>query len=109
MNQTGEDTRFARRAAREMDGLEMDDTQGSPLRIGQPLYVAFILLVWRLAKQEDGAAAPPAGGAAAAHTRSLNPGTTESAAQLDPSVPLRPELEPLPERRRKHASSYPQE
>jgi len=78
-------------------------------RASQPLYVLFIFLVWRLAKQEDGAAVPPAGGTAAAPARSFNPWTMESVAQLGPPALLRPELEPLPERRRKHASSYPQE
>ena len=58
---------------------------------------------------ENGAAAGPAGPAAAAWRRSLNPRTCESVAQPDPSALLRPELEPLPERRRTDASSYPQE
>ena len=31
-----QDTRFARRALRESEGLEGQATQGSPLRIGQP-------------------------------------------------------------------------
>jgi len=92
-----------------MDGLKGSKPRVALADSGNPCMLFFIVLVWRLAKQEDGAAAPPAGGAAAAPTRSFNPGTTESVAQLDPSVPLRPELEPLPERRRKHASSYPQE
>jgi len=84
-------------------------TQVAPRSPSQPLYVLFIFLVWRLAKQEDGAAVPPAGGTAAAPARSFNPWTMESVAQLGPPALLRPELEPLPERRRKHASSYPQE
>ena len=77
-------------------------------RASQPLYVSFCLPCLASAKREDRTAAAPAG-AAAAWTRSFNPRTFESVAQLDPSALLRPELEPLPERRLNHASSYPQE
>ena len=35
------DTRFARRALRESDGLNTSATQGSPLGIGQPWAVFF--------------------------------------------------------------------
>ena len=80
-------------------------------RASQPLYVDFHLPCSVSAEQEDGAVLPPAGGRTAAPTRSFNPRTSESAAQLDPSALLRPELEPLPERPRFTAkvSSYPQE
>jgi hypothetical protein len=50
-------------------------------------------------KQEEWADFPPAGGKSAAATRSFNPRIFKSGAQLDPSSLLRPELEPLPERR----------
>jgi len=36
LSQFGEDTRFARRASREMDGLKLTAIQGSPPRVGQP-------------------------------------------------------------------------
>jgi len=73
------------------------------------LVCCFISLVWLAAKQEDG---PSSGLQAGARRRGCDRSTLgpfESEAQLDPFALLRPELEPLLERRLNRASSYLQE
>ena len=73
------------------------------------LYVVFHLSCLASAKRED---EPSLGLQAKGRRRGCDRsplGLFESATQPDPSALLRPELEPLPERRLKHASSYPQE
>jgi len=65
--------------------FQLTVTQGSSLR-KQPLYLSFYPSCLASAIREDSAAAAPAGAAAAARTRSFNPWTTQSVAQLDPSA-----------------------
>ena len=78
-------------------------------RASQPLYLVFHLACLASAKRED---EPSLGLQAKGRRRGCDRSTLgpfESEAQPDPSALLRPELEPLPERRLNHASSYPQE
>ena len=78
--------------------------------MAQPLYVIFLSSLFGC--KPNGKMGPRSGLQAGARRRGCDRSTLgpfESEAQPDPSVLLRPELEPLPERRLKHASSNPQE
>jgi len=63
------------------------------------LYVVFIFFVWREPNRKMRLRSPRPGGAQRRGCDRFHLGPFESEPQLDPSVLLRPELEPLPERR----------
>ena len=74
-----------------------------------PCMLFFIFLVWHQPNGKMRLRSPVGGSASRRGCDRSTLGSIESEAQPDPSALLRPELEPLPERRLNHASSNLQE